>query len=189
MLRILNEDGSRPPLLWIFNTAKEPLDFARVLGEDQPLIFSRSSHLIVQPDDDPMKVRKILTDYVVQEVHKRFSGVHFDMGTSCQGGGMVMSLSNSLREVGIGVGHLCMINCSLPEIVTNLPALLVYGDKDEGHDPFQRDLVSAKERAELVFSSHRRSLISARHGQFYSQAVSKEIVAQFELFRSQAHPE
>jgi len=189
MLRILNEGGSRPPLMWIFNDSGEPVRFARALGDDQPLVFSRSSHLLVQPDDDPTEVRNVLTDYLLGELKRRFSGIHFDMGTSCQGSGMIMQLSNRLREVGIGVGHLCIVNCSLPQIVTDLPAFLVYGDEDEGHNPFQKDASAAETRAKMIFQSYRKLILRASHGQYYLPENAKEIIAQFDLFRSPEAPE
>ena len=188
MLRILNEGGSRPPLMWIFNDASEPVRFARALGDDQPLVFSRSSHLLVRPDDDLTKVRNILTDYLLQELKNHFSDAHFDMGTSCQGGSMVMQLSNRLREVGISVGHLCIVNCSLPQIVTNLPAFLVYGDEDEGHNPFQKDIVAAETRAKMIFQKYRKLILRASHGQYYLAENIKEIITQFDLFRSPEIP-
>ncbi|WP_164860722.1 hypothetical protein [Parasedimentitalea marina] len=188
ILRTLNEGGSRPPLLWIFNSAEEPVRFAKALGDDQPLIFSRSSHLLVPPDDDPTEVRNILTEYLFGELKKQFPGSHFDMGTSCQGSGIVMKLSNRLREADISVGHLCIVNCSLPQIDTNLPALLVYGDEDEGHNPFQRDSGAAETRAKMVFSKYRKLVLKTRHGQYYLPENAKEIIAQFDLFRSQPPP-
>lgn len=184
LLRILNEDGSRPPILWIFNSAKEPIPMAAALGADQPLVFSRSAHLLVRPNDDPVQVSNVLTDYLYQEIKLRFPHVNFDMGTSCQGSRILMRLSNLLREGGIGVGGLCMINCPLPEIVTDLPAFLVYGESDPAHDPFRKDIVVAKERAEKVFSRYKRTMVNAKHGQFYAEGTIRKILAQFEVFSS-----
>lgn len=184
ILRVLNEDGSLPPIFWIFNTPNEPKKLARVLGRDQPLIFSRSSHLIVQRNDDPAKIREILTDYLFQEIHLRFSGASFNMGTSCQGSGMLMLLSKRLQEVSINVENLCMISCSMPEIATNCPAFLIYGDQDKGHDPFQKDVAAANGRAKKAFLRYQRVVISASHGQYYSERTIEEIFAQFNEFRS-----
>lgn len=184
LLRVLNEDGSRRPLFWIFNAAHEPIQLSGALEIDQPIIFSRSSHLLVLRGDDPAPTRNILSTYLSHEIQRHFPHTEFDMGTSCQGSSMVMSLSLMLRERGIDVHNLCMINCQLPEIQTMLPALMVYGSTDEKNNPFVDDETGATDRANLIFSRYRRMAVPARHGQFYEEGSVEKIVAQFEVFRS-----
>jgi len=184
ILRVLNETGSKKPLFWIFNTAHEPEILARALGDDQPLIFSRSSHLIIQPGQDGWEVINVLTEYLYREMSRHFPRCHLDMGTSCQGSAFLMQLSVMLRGAGISVGHLCIINCSLPEVVTNLPALLIYGDQDQVHNPFSTNTLASESRAQVVFSEYKKVVLNARHGHFYSDDVLKIIIPQFDDFRS-----
>lgn len=184
ILRVLNEDGTRPPLFWIFNTSRDPETFAKVLGEDQPVVFSRSSHLLVAPNESPAQVRKILSDYLCQELNQHFAGARFDMGTSCQGTNIILQLSTQLQSQGIGVGHLCMINCTLPPLVTHRPALLIYGHQDAGHNPFHHDDTDATLRAQTLFSDYQVLRINAGHGQYYALGTVEKWIAQFDALRA-----
>ncbi|KIN72500.1 hypothetical protein [Sulfitobacter guttiformis] len=184
ILRILNENGTRSPLFWIFNGAPEPARLAKCLGDDQPLIYSRSSHLLVRPGDDPMDIRNILARYLACELCQHFPEASFDIGTSCQGSTIAMAVCNLLREAGKGVGHLCLINCSLPEIVTDRPALLVYGDQDTASNPFHKDPVGAGKRAKSAFSEYEKYMVRAEHGQFYSEGTVEMLIDRFYAFRS-----
>ncbi|MEP2783902.1 MAG: hypothetical protein ABJO67_19755 [Pseudoruegeria sp.] len=184
ILRVLNESGSKTPILWIFNGANEPEILAKSLGEDQPLFFSRSMHLIVQPNDDRDLVRKVLTDYLFKELCLHLPGVKLDMGANCQGAGMLMGLSILLRARDIDVERLFLINCRLPDVPTNLPALLIYGDQDQQHDPFRSNPKRANERAMKLFSSYQRVMINAQHGRYFTTESIEEIVDRMMAFRS-----
>lgn len=184
ILRVLNEDGARSPLLWIFNASHEATDLARILGPDQPVIFSRSSHLIVPEGEDLSAVRLQLTQYLSTQIRAAFPNRQFDIGASCQGAGMAMQLSTLLPDNGIRVGHLCLINCMLPDIATGRPALLFYGEDDPLNDPFRRDAVAGQNRAIQLFSHYRREVLHTGHGQYYSDEVCAELFGQFDAFRS-----
>ncbi len=188
LLRVLNENGTRPPFFWIFNTSHEPERLAQFLGEDQPLYFSRSTHLLVRPEDDADDLRRALADYLLEQIAAHVPGGHLDIGSSCQGTGIAMNLCARLPDCGIEVGTLCLINCALPEEVTGRPALLIYGDQDPGHDPFRKDHETAEHRARAAFSAHQRVMVKARHGGFYFDEVLGEIIPQFANFRRQHAP-
>lgn len=183
VLRVLNETGSKPPLFWICNAGHEPKTLAETLGDDQPLVFSRSAHLIVPPDQDQQPTRDTLTRYLAREVVRNFDGGAFDIGTSCQGASMVMNLARILPSQGVQVHHLCLINCAIPPVETHRPALLIYGDQDVAHDPFSTDPVAAKARADAAYSRYRRVVLPVGHGQFYSPAILPDILSQFAGFR------
>ena len=182
LLRILNDKGTQPPIFWIFNSAHEPLSLANALGDDQPLIYSRSAHLLARSDENSIKIKQALVEYLLEQLSLRFSGTRFDMGTSCQGSDIVMQLCVSSRAVGIETGRLCIINCSLPEIITDRPALLVYGQDDPRHNPFENNREKAIQRAEVVFSNYQKHVLSAMHGQYYNPSVLGEILGEFASF-------
>jgi len=138
----------------------------------------------VRPNADPCQVSVAPTDMLFKETKLRLPRVKFAMGTGGQGSRILMRLGNLLREDDIGVGGLCMINCPLPEIITDLPAFLVYGESDPAHDPFRKDSVVAKERGDKVFSRYMRTMVNAKHGQFYAEGTIRKILAQFEEFNS-----
>ena len=183
LVRILNENGTRPPLLWIFNAANGPKKLAEALGNDQPLIFTRSTHLMVQPGEDPAEPQRELADHFLHQVALNFPGTKFDFGTSCQGTGIVMHFCAELSGVNIDVGALCMINCSMAQEITNRPAMLVYGDNDRKQDPFESDFLNSERRANTMFSTYRRLVVPARHGTYFSKGVIEGILAQFAAFK------
>ncbi len=184
VLRILNETGTRTPLLWIFNTEKEPLKLATALGEDQPILFSRSAHLLLPPEADHVPWRRSLADYVLRQTEAHFPGTRLDLGTSCQGTGVATALCGMLPGARIDIGCLCIINCSLPEGRTNRPALLIYGQHDPRNDPFRADPAEGARRAAALFSDYRRIMVPARHGGFYDPEVLLPIWAAFDAFRA-----
>lgn len=49
-ISIMNEGGSKPPLLWVFNSADEFPALAEALGPDQPLVGMRSFNGVVRRD-------------------------------------------------------------------------------------------------------------------------------------------
>lgn len=184
ILRVLNEDGERPPLLWVFNEANEPEKLARSLGAEQPLVFSRSTHLMAGPDRSALPMRRQLAQHLVELVAQFFPNAQMDIGTSCQGSGLVMQFAASAPQMGLDIGHLCIINCSLVREATNRPALLIYGSDDKKQDPFERDFSDATSRADALFSSYRRLVVTASHGTYYEPAVIAPILEAFNQLRS-----
>jgi hypothetical protein len=175
----------KPPLFWICNSAKEPQLLADALGPDQPLIFSRSAHLLVTSADDRLPFRKILGDYLLDEISRAFAGQKFDAGTSCQGTSLVMYLAEKSDRGTFEIGSLCLINSRLPEIATGCPALLIYGSGDPGHDPFRENMEEAVSKASMCYSEYDRILLDAQHGEYYSDDVLADILTQFQSFRSE----
>ncbi|WP_270727105.1 hypothetical protein [Shimia sp. Alg240-R146] len=185
IVRILNTEGTKPPLLWIFNSAKEPQLLADALGPDQPLIFSRSAHLLVSPEDDRLFIRKLLGDYLLDEISRSFGGQKFDAGTSCQGASLVMYLADKSDRKTFEIGSMCLINSRLPQIATGCPALLIYGSGDPGHDPFRENMEEAAAKASVCYSEYERILLDAQHGGYYSEEILANILSQFQSFRSE----
>lgn len=183
LVRIYNETGGCPPLMWIFNAAAEPQMLANALGPDQPLIFTRSTHLLVCPEDDPADIRRPLAEHLTETLKRHAPRTRLDIGANCQGVSLVVDLCALLPKIGIQVGRLSLINCRLPDGVTGCPALLLYGDEDPGHDPFCNDPDDARQRAKTLFSSHTRQVLRARHGQYFSEAVLKEWIPKLNAFR------
>lgn len=185
IVRVLNAEGTKPPLFWIFNSASEPQLLADALGPDQPLIFSRSAHLLVSSKDDRLPFRKALGDYLLDEISRSFAGQQFDAGTSCQGTSLVMYVAEKSSRATFEIGSLCLINSWLPEIATGRPALLVYGSGDPGHDPFRENMEEAVSNASLCYSEYHRILLDAQHGGYYSGDVLADILTQFQSIRSE----
>lgn len=185
IVRVLNAEGNKPPLLWIFNSAKEPKLLADALGPDQPLIFSRSAHLLVTSAADRLPIRKDLGDYLHNEISRAFAGQKFDAGTSCQGTSLVMYLADKSGHGTFQIGNMCLINSRLPEIATRCPALLIYGSGDPGHDPFRENMEGAISKASRCYSEYRRIVLDAQHGAYYTNDVLAEILTQFQSFRSE----
>ncbi|WP_425097927.1 hypothetical protein [Tropicibacter sp. S64] len=181
IVRIVNRGGSKPPIFWVFNARHEPENFARELGQDQPLIYARSLHLVMPPDQDRAAANLPLARYYAQVLTPNLTGLHLFLGANCQGARLMLELTRILRGNGGRVSGVCVIS-ALPDIEVGVPALLIYGSRDPQHDPFFFDAVSAQKQASRCFATVRRIVIDAGHGQYAVEGTVETVVARVQEF-------
>ncbi len=183
LFRVLNEHGSRPPIFWICNAGHEPKQLASAFGEDQPFYFTRSTHLLLMPDADPAKPIATLAHYIFDQFSQDNCFIRFDAGATCQGAALLRKLCNMLDNSPFDIGSLCIINGQVNSIFADRPALLVYGDEDQMHDPFVHDFQKTHERAVVAFSSYQRLIVKSEHGNYHRPEILSEIVTHFDALR------
>ncbi|MFW2542786.1 hypothetical protein ACN2XU_09100 [Primorskyibacter sp. 2E107] len=181
IVRILNATGSKPPIFWIFNVRHEPENFANALGPDQPLIYGRSLHLILGPDEDRDSALIGLANYFLRWLAPRMTVTRHFLGANCQGARCLLMLTQRLMAKDIRVSGVCLIS-ALPDIEVGVPALLIYGSRDPHHDPFFHDAVSAQKQASRCFATVRRQLVDAEHGQYGRVETVETVVARVQDF-------
>ncbi len=174
-LRVLNAQGTRPPMFWMFNAAHEPLNLAAALGVDQPLMFGRSLHLVVPTGPDRLPAALALGDHYAQVLMRVFGQMPFWAGANCQGVRSVVRASVVLREAGSQINGLCLVN-GLPTSPVGLPGLLIYGADDPIHDPFTRDPEASDALARACFSRYTRAVLpNVRHGAYFNTGTVNEV--------------
>lgn len=185
LIRIVNADGRHAPLFWIFNQAAEPLKLAQALGNDRPLIFARSSHLLAPKTESQQGVRKILANYLVDALEPlvQSRGPGFRFGANCQGCEPLIRMVNRLHERGHRTDELVLIACLLPPVHSKTRALLLYGDRDPANNPFAADRARAEALADRMFPAYERQTVISAHGQYFEPRRVESLVRHLERQR------
>mgnify|MGYP001800304881 CR=1 FL=1 len=186
-LRLLNEGGRQQPLLWILNAAADTHHLEAAFGLDQPVIYGRSLHLLVSEGEDRLGPAQSVADHYTKTLAQHVSPGRIWLGSNCQGNEIVRAWLPRLAAAQFDVAGLCFVNNPVNADATGRPALLIYGDQDDRHNPFAQDEPAATARAQAAFSSYERRMVAAGHGQFFSPPVVFEIAEQMRAFW-QAHP-
>lgn len=162
---IINEQGTRSPLIWIFNSWAEALILARTLGPDQPLVALvslRDQKLSVA--DHEMLLPHLM--YAYAELAQPFVGEgRFVVGGNCQA-----------ARIGEGVAHqLCFRAKRVPLLILldHVPfyaypgtILMLFGTESRGFNPFLHGL----RLEDSWHSSHGTAawgFLASKHGQFF----------------------
>lgn len=178
IVRILNAQGTKPPTIWIFNGANEAEQLSEALGEDRPLIFTRSAHLLVRNVEAQRPARswlaQNLTEHLAGLLDVSVEGLRF--GANCQGCEPMLSTVNSLISMGYTTDELLLINYNFPPVRSDVAAILVYGGLDKLSDPFVKDYNRAKESAAQIFPEYRREVVNCGHGQYFQPGAVDDLV-------------
>lgn len=185
-LRILNEHGTQQPLLWILNAAADTGHLEAAFGPDQPIIYGRSLHLLVPDGQDRIGPAQSVADHYTQTLPRCLTLGQVWLGSNCQGNEIVKAWLPRLDAAGYDVAGFCFVNNPVNVGATKRPALLIYGDQDDRHNPFAQNEQAAKSRARDAFSTYEMHMVEAAHGQFFSPPVVFEIAEHMRAFW-QAH--
>lgn len=181
-LRLVNASGTRQPLLWILNAAADTRHLQEAFGPDQPVIYGRSLHLLVPDGEDRVSPAQKVAEHYVQVLMQTLLPGRVWLGSNCQGNEIVKAWLPGLAQAGFEVAALSFVNNPLSLEATGLPALLIYGDADDRHNPFANDANAATTRARSAFSSYDTRVVAAGHGQYFSPPVVFEIASTMRAF-------
>ena len=163
---LLNQAGTRPPLIWCFNTWAEALLHGRALGPDQPLVSMISLNFFKMPDARKALIYPDLIKTLANRVAPLVKDGQYVVGGNC----------NAAR-VGEGIAqHLffAKMRCPLLIVLDHVPIhaypgslLMLFGTKSP-LNPFARGL-KFEEKWLAFHRSPRWGFIDAEHGQFFVQ--------------------
>ena len=166
-VRILNRNGTRPPIIWCFNVQNEFPTLAAGLGPDQPLIAVRSLHLVgsfgmerfhqnLETADEYTRIIEScpdldLTDCVV--------------GGNCQGAYISFRIAENLLARRAKVR--CVISMEAePFLPLPCPVGFVFGAYSELFNPFLRG-EDPEEKWRAMFEAAMVEIVPAKHGEFF----------------------
>ncbi len=138
-ISIMNEDGSKPPLLWVFNGANEFPALAEALGPDQPLVGMRSLNGVVRRDSLTTRhSRSLATAYSI-EIASYLGNSPCSLGGNCQGAPIAAEMARNLILDGMDVrGYIAMEWVELPALP--LRVSMLFGADSDDYNPFLRNV-------------------------------------------------
>ncbi|MBN8294608.1 hypothetical protein JI664_21725 [Rhodobacter sp. NTK016B] len=167
LIRLLNKDGTRPPLIWCFNAEHEPAALARALGPDQPLIALRSLNIV----SDHNK-KAIAEDTEVAQHYVRGLLSHFDLSTcwvggNCQGATIAVDIARLLLSEGKNVrAYFCLEWTPFMPLPTR--CVLLFGETSEHYNPFLRG-ENPWPQWRCMYESIRCKIIPGGHGTYFRE--------------------
>jgi hypothetical protein len=167
LIRILNRDGTRPPLIWCYNADKEFPVMAAGLGPDQPVIGMRSLHMVEPMGPTRYRKDEIVADFYADALLSH-GGIDLSgcfVGGNCQGAAIAVRIASDLLMANRNVGALVTM-----EAQSALPfprrVGMIFGSKSEMFNPFLRgETPQAKWRT--LFSDPVWEIIPGAHGQYF----------------------
>ncbi len=165
MLRILNEHGKKPPLVWCFNNGDEFERLAGRLGADQPVIGMRSGNIILDltPANQRRNNRRLAMTLLAEVLKAQPKGP-FYLGGNCQGSAVAIELALALQAAGHPVSILFIME-AVPDHAFPGRVALLFG-KDSDFHPYKnfQDPERAWRRRYLDFTV---DFIPGRHGTYF----------------------
>lgn len=137
LLRILNPNGTRPPLIWCFNASVEFPALAKALGPDQPLIGLRSLNAVVNflkklPQEDA-DIAETYAGLLQEAIDLK----DFWIGGNCQGAAVAEDMACSLSYEGKNAQGLFLMEWT-PIMPWPGACHLAFGQQSQDFNPFLR---------------------------------------------------
>lgn len=130
-----NGDGSRPPLIWVFNAQHEFESLAVALGLDQPLIGLRSLNAVVALADKSLNDEREIAISYADELGDLVAAGPCFIGGNCQGAPIASWLAQELIRNGQTVlGFIGMEIANLPPLP--LRCTMLFGGLSTEFNPF-----------------------------------------------------
>ncbi|WP_118155562.1 alpha/beta fold hydrolase [Pseudotabrizicola alkalilacus] len=137
-ISIMNEGGSKPPLLWVFNSANEFPALAEALGPDQPLVGMRSLNGVVRRDTLTTRHSRLLATSYSIAIASYLGNRPCSLGGNCQGAPIAAEMARNLILDAMDVrGFIAMEWMELPPLP--LRATLLFGAESKDYNPFLRN--------------------------------------------------
>lgn len=175
LVRILNPNGTQPPLIWCFNAEHEFPALAQALGADQPLIGLRSLNTVVD-----FKRKNLGEDYEIARYYDQILQRYFDyqtvwIGGNCQGAAVSAELANAYTQSDIQVaGQVLMEFSSL------LPwpgsCHFLFGQNSPDYNPYLRG-IDPRPLWEHIYLSADCAFLPGKHGQYFQPHLIGEMAA------------
>ena len=176
LVRLLNANGTQPPLIWCFNAEHEFPALAGALGPDQPVIGLRSLNTVVD-----FTRKNLGEDYEISRYYAQILRRHFDhqkvwIGGNCQGAAVSAELANAYTQSGVEVSGQMLL-----EFSSLLPwpgsCHFLFGAESQDFNPFLRG-VDPWPLWELIYGAVDCAVLPGGHGEYFLPHRVGDLVAQ-----------
>ncbi len=173
LIRVINPEGNRPPLIWCFNAQEEMPVLAAGLGENQPVIGMRSLNMVERPDGRRLSWDEALADYYTGLLLGLPGLDGCAVGGNCQGASIAVRVAANLRLAGKKVDTLITMEA---QSVYPFPGrvALIFGERSEMFNPFLRN-EAPQEKWDALFAEWGAYVIPGGHGQYFTAENGPEL--------------
>jgi len=166
LVRVLNEHGRRPPLVWCFNAAHEFPVMARSLGHDQPVIGLRSLHMVKRLDGTRLFNDDFFADYYWRYLSSRMDLNGCFVGGNCQGAFIAARIASNMLASGREVRALISMEAQPIRPFPGRVEMIFGADSD--FNPFRRGEMP-QSHWRRFFAETVVQVIPGAHGEFFSE--------------------
>lgn len=166
LIRVVNRNGSRPPLLWCFNAAHELPAMAAHLDPDQPIIALRSLNLVEPLDDARLGKDEALADFYTGLLLSYPRLDECTIGGNCQGASIAVRLAANFCLAG---RHVRMLITMETQSSYPFPGRvgLIFGEKSDNFNPFLRG-ECPQQKWDTLFAQWEVQIVPGGHGEYFS---------------------
>ena len=165
IVRILNANGTRLPLIWCFNAENEFPALAAALGPDQPVIGLRSLNIVVNYKKKHFSEDIEIAQHYAQEVLQRFQSDAFWIGGNCQGAAVAASMADAIVRAGKTVPGLFLMEWAAQAPWPG-PCHFLYGAESQDFNPFVRN-ENPWPRWQQMYTEVTCDFLPGDHGQYF----------------------
>lgn len=167
LVRILNPDGTRPPLIWCFNAQHEFPMLAQQLGPDQPVIGLRSLHLIARIESGRSALDIRLGDHYADCLLRALPDSPCFIGANCQGVGVSAQVAARWALAGRPCPDFIAMEME-PAYPLPLRGTLLFGAQSTAFNPHLRGDLAAPARWQTMFAAPSERIIPGGHGEYFT---------------------
>jgi hypothetical protein len=169
-LRVLNAQGTKPPVFWCFNSAGEFPALARALGPDQPLVGMRSLNQVLEPSAITSKELRELGEYYATQLSDAFGTAPCIVGGNCQSAPIAYAVALWLQTRATQVLYLVTLDAALHRPYPGEMRML-FGRNSALRNPFFGQEIDLNTLHALKFrcaiKTYRPAIVDGGHGEYF----------------------
>jgi hypothetical protein len=169
-LRVLNVNGTKPPLFWCFNGAIEFPALADALGPDQPVVGMRSLNQVLDPAAITTTHTRQLGEYYGRKLFERFGAAACIIGANCQAAPISYAMALGLKSRQTEILYLVTLDAELHRAYQGQIRML-FGQNSRDRNPFYGKEIDLDAVPALnwryAISVVNCEIISGGHGEYF----------------------
>ncbi len=169
-IRILNANGTKPPIFWCFNSAGEFPALAEALGTDQPIVGLRSLNQILEPTAISPSHARELGEYYAEKLFNEFGTAPCIVGGNCQAASISYALALSMQSRDTNVLDLITLDAVLRRPYPG-KMLMLFGRNSRLQNPFFEKEIDMNAAPALdwrhAISSVKIAIVDGGHGEYF----------------------
>jgi thioesterase domain-containing protein len=192
-IRILNANGTKPPIFWCFNSAGEFPALAEALGTDQPIVGLRSLNQILEPTAISPSHTRELGEYYAEKLFSEFGTAPCIVGGNCQAASISYALALSLQSHQTDVLYMVTLDAELRRPYLGEMRML-FGRNSHLQNPFFETAIDMNVAPALnwrhAIGRVKVAIVDGGHGEYFLpdnvESLAREISAPFAPVKRQA---
>lgn len=168
LVHILNENGSKPPLIWCFNAPHEFQILAEKLGPEQPIIGLRSLHLVARIEPGRGRHDREMANHYADFLLGALPDRPCYIGGNCQGATIAFHIARRWLLAGRQCPHFISMEME-PPLPLPLPCTLLFGANSTMFNPYLKGDHGAPLRWKNLVAFPSDQIIPGGHGEYFNE--------------------